>query len=468
MECYSMGRASLCYNTIAVMLFLKSSNHEFNGERFFMAFPVFRMWLFGVLLLWLLGFAIQIFERAGVNFLFLLDMDPRPQITASNLYAIASLASGVWLGWFACFLLDFKFGLFFVRWARQNSEKVTSGGDGGGEQPWFGSWQWLCCIYPMLLSLSMILFLALPHSVITRRHRFRLFWSLIKCLSAPSHHVFFAHIVAADVLTSMITPFKDFAFTLCFFGSAGHAVFEESFTGVSEINLDDHRRDLVQTSGTTCRKFITGSGNSVLVNLFLAYPFVIRLLQCLRKWRDEGAAERKQLVNAGKYLASLLVVVVATRSGGAVTGLVLGRRSFHKTCYGNHLRGMGKMGMNIPSLQRSPSPRFTPSPGTSGRISAAEGALARARGGGRRPAGRPVGTSLPSEPPFPRSFSPFFSDHPGQFPTSHSEIWSPRNLPFSGVSHPSFLTTPVSFPPPIPRFGVLGTSLPSEFLTPHF
>lgn len=97
------------------MLVLPASHADFTQARFLMVFPIFRMFFMLILLVWLTGWVIEQYEKYGINYVFLLEIDPQCDVRASSMYAIASIGTWLWLACFALFLLDFKFEMFLYK-----------------------------------------------------------------------------------------------------------------------------------------------------------------------------------------------------------------------------------------------------------------------------------------------------------------------------------------------------------------
>ena len=123
---FGLGACFVVILDIIAMLLMPASNPEFTQARFFLVFPVFRLLFFLILLIWLAGWTVGRFEQHGVNYIFLLNISPERPVTSTSLFAVASIATGLWLVAFACFILDFKFGLLLAKTRQAQGSDTTT------------------------------------------------------------------------------------------------------------------------------------------------------------------------------------------------------------------------------------------------------------------------------------------------------------------------------------------------------
>ncbi len=73
---FGLGFISMGLINILMMLLVPASNPEYTEERFLVVFPVFRFFLMMNVMVWLLSWVLLWFERYGINYVFLLEIDP--------------------------------------------------------------------------------------------------------------------------------------------------------------------------------------------------------------------------------------------------------------------------------------------------------------------------------------------------------------------------------------------------------
>ena len=100
-----------------------------------------------------------------------------------------------------------------------------------------------------------------------------------------------------DVLTSMVKVLSQMAYSLCFF----------SFPKLWVEHFGSHDTTIADNYLKHC---VTSAPATVISTALAILPLTWRLLQCMRRFRHSGRAW-PHLANAGKYGASILVVLVA-------------------------------------------------------------------------------------------------------------------------------------------------------------
>lgn len=106
--------------------------------------------------------------------------------------------------------------------------------------------------------------------------------TLYNILIAPFGLVRFKHFFLADIFTSMVQVLKDLGYIGCFLMSG-------AWRNSEEPNMEK------------CPKL----ENYLL--LIVLIPYWFRFAQCLKKYKDDPKKDKKTLMNAGKYLAVLMV-----------------------------------------------------------------------------------------------------------------------------------------------------------------
>lgn len=112
---------------------------------------------------------------------------------------------------------------------------------------------------------------------------------------APLFKVSFRDNMVGDMLTSLVKPLQDISGMFCYM-AASHPHTEE------ELECFGRKGDM-------CPEWT----HSVLNPIIAALPLVFRSLQCARRYYDTGKC--RHLVNLGKYLTSLCVVMFASIKG---------------------------------------------------------------------------------------------------------------------------------------------------------
>ena len=175
------------------------------------------------------------------------------------------------------FVYAFALGAYMVL------QKVDARGDRGLTFP--------TTLAPFVLGLCFIVYLLLPPG----RYLGKI---LVQVLLAPIWGVRFVHVVVADALTSACLALWNLEYALCFFGSLEWL----SKTPTVPNGLCDSAAHVQWAKP-----------------IMYALPFWIRFVQCwFRAWETRSESGWKfwsNVVNAGKYLSALLVVVTSTLHG---------------------------------------------------------------------------------------------------------------------------------------------------------
>jgi len=216
--------------------------------------PLFRAG--GTLVLGRLCYAgcLLVWQRARINYEFMLDYDPR---TNTNAVHNASAAMRGLVFYLLALLLYAKSLL--------------------GELP--------KQINPSLFPVGMLLF-AIGSLVLPVREGRMIFNSLVVVVGAPFHPVNFASVLVGDLLTSLVKPLQDLAYSACYIGTM-EWLLPYSLQG-------------------ECKQ--SWIYQDVMVPLLCALPLWFRFMQCLRVFADTHKRV-PALPNALKYAIALLVVV---------------------------------------------------------------------------------------------------------------------------------------------------------------
>jgi len=220
--------------------------------------PMFRLFraVFSFLLLeWAWGVLSYVWQHHRVNYLYVLDLDPRFQQFPHQIFAMASRHTALFI-------------MIFILWY-----KVTRGD--------FPAWipaAW----YPFVLMCLFLLGLAFPLGTLRRALPV-----LGNVLASPFGRVTFAHACVGDLLTSMVKPLYDVAYAFCVFGTG--AFLAETSEGRSECE-----RSAVMTL--------------YVKPLIIALPLWLRMQQNLRRYY-ESRERHPWLPNAFKYAFAHSIVL---------------------------------------------------------------------------------------------------------------------------------------------------------------
>eukprot|EP01056_Protomagalhaensia_sp_Gyna25_P001968 Protomagalhaensia_sp_Gyna_25__1967@NODE_204_length_4418_cov_135_785111_g158_i0_p1_GENE_NODE_204_length_4418_cov_135_785111_g158_i0NODE_204_length_4418_cov_135_785111_g158_i0_p1_ORF_typecomplete_len848_score134_12EXS/PF03124_14/1_3e68SPX/PF03105_19/5_6e23XdhC_C/PF13478_6/0_46CorA/PF01544_18/0_43CorA/PF01544_18/7_8e02_NODE_204_length_4418_cov_135_785111_g158_i011493692 len=245
---------------IAIAFFIPPTNPRWTIEGFVANFPIFRLCLWLDVLLWATGVVIFTYENYGVNYKFLLDVEPRSELSSTSVFKVASEMTAIWILSFGAFFIDYRFGIFGPSSAHY----------------------W---IYPLGAVVSQILALSLLADSASRRGIARVLWETLKCSVMLYPALTLSLNISGDILTSIVKPLGDIEYIMCYYATG---VFHEE---MAKCSLDGY-----------------------LVPLFTAFPFWVRFLQCLSRYTHAGQDPRRHvhLWNMGKYLVSMSVVVLTS------------------------------------------------------------------------------------------------------------------------------------------------------------
>ncbi|KAH0477582.1 MAG: uncharacterized protein KVP18_003413, partial [Porospora cf. gigantea A] len=156
-------------------------------------FPVYRLSICLCLMTWGAGTCLRVYEHYGVNYKFMLDVDPKCTVDSGCLLFIASVQTGVVLVSLLCFLADYKFCLL-------------------GSTHFIHAY----CIGNLAIQ---ILILCWPSQVVRREYRrstLRMVLEVFKSAFVTPTAVSFPDALVGDVLTSIVKPLADLFTTVCY------------------------------------------------------------------------------------------------------------------------------------------------------------------------------------------------------------------------------------------------------------
>eukprot|EP00898_Chlorokybus_atmophyticus_P006408 jgi/Chlat1/6769/Chrsp50S06485 len=243
---------------VVVLLVIIYANRGFAGGPNYTTtvFPFYRAGLLLMLHGYLYGGVLLLFKHFRINYPFIFDFAPGTDLKPVEVLAIAAALTTPLLGGQALQLLI----------ATGSSEL---------------SGYLLVDIIPMVLAVAFLAVLFCPFNILYRSSRKFFLSTLVRLMCAPFISVKLPDFFLGDQLTSQVRYFYDMQFAACYY-----------------ISGSWQRRD-----SQYCRSNAVYINSSYVVG---CAPYAWRLLQCLRRFRDEDSG--KQLVNAGKYLLAMLVI----------------------------------------------------------------------------------------------------------------------------------------------------------------
>ena len=235
-------------------------------------FPVYRGMAFIVLWIWCWALSLHVWTEGRVNYLYMLELDPRDAPEATSVFESAARHTIVI---FAVFLLHFKI--------MSNSLGLDQTTNTAGDtflQPGYvtlflisyGAWHVLrtCCK---------------PTKII-----WRVFYHTVTPCFRP---VSFIMNYTGDVLCSLSKPLVDVFYIGCY-----------ASTGMWVSSIIEPQNRCLDTP------FLT----SVLTPLILVAPYMVRFAQCIRRYLDSGdksVLKSRNIANAIKYASALVVQLYA-------------------------------------------------------------------------------------------------------------------------------------------------------------
>jgi hypothetical protein len=224
--------------------------------------PIWRGLALVILCLWGWAINVYLFQRYRINAEFIFEINPRTELKFEQLLLVAATLSTLWF-----VLLDLHFFVSLVKSAGAWSEAVTG---------------WL----PFTLFVVFFFICFMPFDVFFRPTRWYILRTLYKIVTAPFHPVDFKDFYVADQLCSLVNVFNDIMYSFCYL-TTGH------FTTM--LDADPRCIDVQNTA----------------VWLLACLPSWWRLLQCLRKYRDNPPANTRQLWNSCKYTAAICTTLLS-------------------------------------------------------------------------------------------------------------------------------------------------------------
>ena len=243
---------------LTLSLLFTSSAEGFDPEAdLYPVIPVFRCTGVLILVFWLWGGVVVVFERTRINHIFILEMDPTSSLGHLRIFKSGALLSALWLACFLLFLASVRRGI--------NVFPVNHR------------------IYPAILVITLFALLLCPLKMLHRPTRTWLMARSFRTMLAPFFAVTFADNLIGDYMTSLVKVMYDAEYLACFYMSG------------------DWRSNDYARCQETNRKYA--------LPVLTALPLLWRFLQCLRRYYDSGDAW-PHLGNAGKYAVATTAVTL--------------------------------------------------------------------------------------------------------------------------------------------------------------
>lgn len=242
--------------TLAFILILLLSwpSDSFLHKEFFAVLPIFRAFGLVTFVVWCWGLLVTIFTKYNINYVFIMNLDPKTTLGPIRVLKMASTLTSIFLICFTAFVLHMKTGNLLMGIPHN--------------------------YYPFSLIIAFLVLFFIPLHVFYRTTRLWLLRLTWESLISPFSACLFVHFFFSDILTSMPGVFSDFEYMICFYT-----------TGDWQSDDSERCSNLVRT----------------LLPYTAAFPLWIRLLQCLR--RLYYTLEGEHAANAFKYFFSLVVHV---------------------------------------------------------------------------------------------------------------------------------------------------------------
>eukprot|EP00918_Siedleckia_nematoides_P038092 GHVU01082709.1.p1 GENE.GHVU01082709.1~~GHVU01082709.1.p1 ORF type:complete len:818 (-),score=226.09 GHVU01082709.1:229-2682(-) len=306
---YVLGCITVLALNILALSVLPATNPRYSPRVFLSVFPIFRLFLAIDAVVWGAGAAMAVMESFGINYKFMLEIDPNCRVGPATLFTLGSSLTVASTILFIASLLDAKFCIFLYA----TGVVPSFGGEGfpeGSNLHAYASLKFQAAVsrqwvYGALLVLTHAVILGVPNGIFRNKYKVALLrelWLTMKAGLWLPASVTLAQNILGDVLTSFSKPLADLEYIMC------------------------HAYHLVQGFGQAGRRGNDGGScptmESTVKPLMLAFPLWVRLVQCLSRLLSDKAKPKQSKVHAaniGKYATGLLVVVCTSvpLAGGA-------------------------------------------------------------------------------------------------------------------------------------------------------
>mmetsp|Transcript_54553 Transcript_54553/g.119368 ORF Transcript_54553/g.119368 Transcript_54553/m.119368 type:complete len:681 (-) Transcript_54553:592-2634(-) len=275
---FFLGSSMSLFLCIGVLLMLPEEYPDtFSTAYFLTSMPVFRV-VFSILLaLWCMGAVARTCDKFDINYMFILNVDPRCRVTPQYFFSRAAALTTLWILIFGMYVVDYKWEILPPIWSKDGFNRRSSVH---------------FVFYPLALLIVTFCGMAWPSRICRTRYKISVMNALWRTVCAPFHQVDFLDNIVGDVLTSLAKPLQDVPAAVCYLMTHHPQTVDE----VQQFVL----------MGDTCPR----STHLIVLPIISGLPYLFRAMQCVRRYQDTG--EFRNLWNFGKYLASLSVVIVSS------------------------------------------------------------------------------------------------------------------------------------------------------------
>eukprot|EP00920_Eleutheroschizon_duboscqi_P018217 GHVT01043465.1.p1 GENE.GHVT01043465.1~~GHVT01043465.1.p1 ORF type:complete len:848 (+),score=82.63 GHVT01043465.1:344-2887(+) len=261
---FSIGALVVLALDLLVVCVVPATSPNYSIDAAIVVVPIFRFFLMLNLLSWGIGAAMSAMESFGVNYKFILEIDPKCHVSASTVFTFASFQSFVWILVALLAIADLKFNV----WRTATRE-------------------WL---YALVLTVAETMLFLIPNKTFRFRYRRNLMyciWQVLCTCVMPVREVTLVQNVVGDILTSFTKPVGDCEYTVWYFSTA---IFSPSAHNQSYS---------IRGPRALFRTFLLG------------LPYWLRFMQCFSRYRHDkpGSMHNVHLANMGKYAAGIAVVL---------------------------------------------------------------------------------------------------------------------------------------------------------------
>eukprot|EP00253_Pinus_taeda_P032366 PITA_32366 len=223
-------------------------------------YPVFSTFALLLFHTYMYGLNLYLWERKRINYAFIFEFAPGTELRCLE---VLLLSTGLTTIFTACVLSH------LVLITSRSSALVKEGQ-----------------IIPITSFLVFLLFTVLPFNICYKSTRYYFLRCVWRTICSSLYKVKFADFFLADQFTSQITALRNLENISCYYASRYYNGGAASSDICSQNQAIQH------------------------FELFVAIlPYWWRLLQCLRRWRDDRK-DQSQIANGGKYISALIAVLV--------------------------------------------------------------------------------------------------------------------------------------------------------------
>ena len=166
----------------------KNIDGKNNNDSFKPFFPFFNFAYIMILVLTMVGINMTILQYYKINYVYLFDLHPKNKVNPSSVFESVLGLAALWMFLFLMMKLSLKFGLF------------------GGQYT----------LFPLLMNLSLVVFLFLPFHVLYLNFRRGLIKVIFRTIfPIGKNGVRFKHSLFGDILISLAEPFKNLLLGYC-------------------------------------------------------------------------------------------------------------------------------------------------------------------------------------------------------------------------------------------------------------